>query len=104
MNITTVTARELLRDQKSILERVRATGQPAIVVTNREPQVAILPLEDMEELRRLRQKEALDKLMKLVEGIALGHTGTPLPSDLAENHDEYLAEAYEKDLNRIHQN
>lgn len=102
MNTVTVTARELLRDQKSILERIKATKQPTIVVANKEPQVAILPLEDVEELRKLRQKEALGVLIKLVDNIALESKGSPLPSDLAQQHDTYIAQALEEEVTRIH--
>ena len=90
-----INARDLLRDQKAIIDRVKETKQSAILVTHKEPQVAIIPLEELEELHRLRQKEALKQMQGLADKIAKAHKNNPLPRDLAQNHDRYFNEAYE---------
>lgn len=49
-----------------------------------------------------RNKSGAWRLLKLAEKAERENWGKNAPSDLAENHDKYLAEVLEKDLKRIH--
>jgi prevent-host-death family protein len=53
MNTMTVSARDIQRNYKAIVDCVRSTKQPAILVNNHEPQVAIVSLDDVEELTQV---------------------------------------------------
>jgi prevent-host-death family protein len=102
MNNFVVSSRDIQRRYKDIVERVKHTKHPALVVSQNEPQVAIVSLEDYEELRRIQMRKGFEELQKLAHQISEEHTDNPLPSDMSVNHDTYLAEALEKDLKRIH--
>jgi PHD/YefM family antitoxin component YafN of YafNO toxin-antitoxin module len=90
MITTTVTARDILRDYKSVFNDVRNTRRPAIVTAHKEPQVAIVSLDDLEELQRLKNKDSAKNLLDFSERARKLFTDEKLPKDLATNHDNYL--------------
>lgn len=96
MNIATVSARELLRDQAGIIKRIQETKQPLVLVNREEPQIALVPLSDLDELAMLKRREALKKLDELSAKIAQEHKNQPLPTDASINHDKYFYEAWEE--------
>lgn len=49
-----------------------------------------------------RNAQGLLELAKLAHEITKNNPGPPPPPDLAQNHNKYLAEALEADLERIH--
>jgi prevent-host-death family protein len=96
MNTTTVTVRELQRNQKDVIERVKKTKQPAVVVNQDEPQVILMPLDAAREFERLQRKEALERLLAFSEEMAVKYKDKPIPTDLSVNHDKYFAEVWEE--------
>src|SRR3954453_11031165 len=58
-----VTARDILRNYKNIITKVKDTKQPALVMSQKEPQVAIVSLEDFEKLQNLRYKNSAKSLL-----------------------------------------
>lgn len=57
----------------------------------------------LKQTQKMRpQKGGAWRLLKLAERAERENWGKNAPSDLAQNHDKYLAEALEKDLKRIH--
>ncbi len=55
MTTTIVTARDILRNYKSVFDDVKKTKLPAIVTTHKEPQVAIVSLDVLERLQGLQK-------------------------------------------------
>ncbi len=90
MTTTIVTARDILRDYKSVFNDVRKTKRPAIVTTHKEPQVAIVSLEDLQRLQRLQNKDSSKNLLDFTERARKLLKNEKLPEDLASKHDEYL--------------
>ncbi|MDD5147399.1 MAG: hypothetical protein PHV63_02520 [Candidatus Daviesbacteria bacterium] len=86
LNIITVTARDILRNYKGIFDTVKKTKQPAVVVSQKEPQVAIISLDDLERLKILKNIQSTKALLDLAGIIP---KGSGLPADLSEKHDEY---------------
>lgn len=86
MHINQITTRDLLRDYKRIVERVKRTHEPAVVVSQKEPQVAIVSLDDLEALTALRLQRSTKTLLDLAGAIP---KGSGLPADLSAKHDEY---------------
>lgn len=84
--LSTVTARDILRNYKEIFDKVKRTKQPAVVLFQKEPQVAIVSLGDLEKLKVLKNKQSTKALLDL-SGII--PKGSGLPADLSVNHDEY---------------
>ncbi|TSC87547.1 MAG: hypothetical protein G01um10147_525 [Microgenomates group bacterium Gr01-1014_7] len=82
----TVTAREMIRNYKQVFERVKKTKQPAVVIAQRKPQVAIIPLADLENLQLLKNKQSTKTLLDLAGIIP---KGSGLPADLSRKHNEY---------------
>ncbi len=64
MNITTITAREILRNYKQIFAKVKQTRQPAVVMSQKEPQVAIVSLEDLKVLESYKNKNSAKALIE----------------------------------------
>ena len=86
LNAVTITARDMLRNYKEVFNKVKKTKQPAVVVSRKEPQVAIVSLDDLEKLKILRNKQSTKALLDL-SGII--PKGSGLPADFSEKHDEY---------------
>lgn len=83
---TAITAREMLRNYKQVFEKVKRTRQPAVVMSQRKPQVAIVPLDDLEKLKTLKNKQSTKTLLDLAGAIP---KGSGLPPDLSVKHNEY---------------
>lgn len=86
LNTVTVTARDILRNYKEVFDEVKRTKQPAVVISQKEPQVAIVPMEDLEKLRQLKNKQSTKALLDLAGIIP---KGSGLPADLSKKHNEY---------------
>lgn len=86
LHTTTVTARDILRGYKEVFDKVKKTKQPAVVISQKEPQVAIVSLDDLERLSTLKNKQSTKALLDLAGIIP---KGSGLPADLSVNHDEY---------------
>lgn len=82
----TLTAREMLRNYKQVFEKIKNTKQPAVVVFQKKPQVAIVSLDDLENLKQLKNKQSTKTLLDLAGIIP---KGSGLPADLARKHNEY---------------
>lgn len=85
-----ITTRDLLRNYKRVIEKVKTTKEPAVVVSQQEPQVAIVSLADLEELRTLRDQNSGRALLKTVHRVRAALKDEQLPADLSTRHDEYL--------------
>lgn len=86
---TTITAREMLRNYRQVFDKVKRTRQPAVVTSQRKPQVAIVPLEDLENLKNLKNKQSTKALLDLAGAIP---KGSGLPADLSGEHNKYAWE------------
>ena len=86
MSIPTISARDMLRNYKGVMAKVRKTGRPVIVTNRKELQVALVSLADLELLHLAKQRKATQALLDLAGSIP---KGTGLPADLAKNHSEY---------------
>lgn len=86
---TIVTAREIARNAKAIFTRVKTTRERAVVMSQREPQVAIVPLDDLRKLEAEEQRAGTPVLLDLA-GVIPKRSG--LPADLSTHHDEYTWE------------
>lgn len=85
-NATFVTPRDILRNYKEVFEKVKTSKQPAVVVSKKEPQVAIISLDDLEKLKQLKFKQSTKALLSLAGIIP---KGSGLSADLSEKHNEY---------------
>lgn len=84
--LNTVTARDILRNYKQVFAKVKKTKQPTIVLSQKEPQVAIVPLEDLKKIETLKKRQSTKNLLDLAGIIP---KGSKLPADLSQKHDEY---------------
>lgn len=85
-NAIFVTPRDILRNYKEVFEKVKTSKQPAVVVSHKEPQVAIVSLDDLEKLKQLKYKQSTKALLSLAGIIP---KGSGLPADLSEKHNKY---------------
>jgi len=92
MNTFTVSARDIHRNYKDIVERVKLTRQPAILMSQKEPQAALVSLEDLEELKEARRKNSARALLELAQEAREVLKNENLPSDLSQRHNYYLWE------------
>lgn len=89
MQPTTVTTRDILRNYRDIINKIKDTKQPAIVMNQKEPQVAIVSLEDFERLQNLRYKNSAKSLLDTALSVRKLLNDETLPDDLSERHDFY---------------
>lgn len=86
LDTITVTARDILRNYREVFNKVKKTKQPAVVISKKEPQVAIISLDDLEILKILKNKQSTKALLDMAGIIP---KGSGLPADLSEKHDDY---------------
>jgi PHD/YefM family antitoxin component YafN of YafNO toxin-antitoxin module len=87
---TNVTTRDLLRNYKRVINQVKTTKEPAVVVSQKKPQVAIVSLADLEALRDLRHRDSGRVLRETARRVRAVLKDEHLPADLSVHHDEYL--------------
>lgn len=89
---TKVTARDILRNYKKVFANIKKTKQPTVVFSQKEPQVAIVSLEDLEKLQQLRYKNSGQTMLNIAKKVnnILVEAGEKLPNDLSTNHDYYV--------------
>lgn len=86
LDTITISTRDILRNYKEVFNRVRNTKQPAVVISKKKPQVAIVSLDDLEKLRQFKNKQSTKALLDMAGIIP---KGSGLPADLSEKHNEY---------------
>lgn len=79
MQTFNVSLREVAREQKKVFDKVRKTKQSAVVVSrDKGPQVAIVPLEDLRELEKMKAQKSVQALLELAELGEKYHTEGPI--------------------------
>ena len=92
MNTFSVSSSDIQKRYKEIVERVRETRQPALLMNNKEPQAAIVSLEDLTELQEVRRRNSAKNLLTWAAEVQELLKDEQLPSDLSSRHDYYLWE------------
>jgi PHD/YefM family antitoxin component YafN of YafNO toxin-antitoxin module len=89
---TAITSRDILRNYKGVFKRVQETKQPALFYNRKEPQVAIVSLDDYQRLQDLRRRNSGRGALKLIKEVHELLKDEHLPPDLSQRHDYYLWE------------
>lgn len=93
LNTITVTARDILRNYKEVFDKVKKTKQPAVVVSQKEPQVGIISLDDLKRLEELdnqmKYQASTQSLLETAGKVRKVLKDKNLPKDLSTNHDYY---------------
>lgn len=76
----------MLRNYKRVFEKIRQTKQPAVILSQKKPQVAIVSLDDLEKLKLMKNRQSTRALLDLAGIIP---KGSGLPGNLSEKHNEY---------------
>lgn len=85
-----ITTRDFIRNYKTVLNRVHKTRQPAVVVSHKKPQVAIVSLSDFKKLEEFKYKNSANALLDLTQKVRELLKDEKLPQDLSTRHDYYL--------------
>lgn len=88
LNTNTVPARNLQKAYKAIIHEVKTKKHAVVLTTNDEPQAAIVSLEDLEELNKIKARQANVRLLKLATDNK--ETLKELPADLREQANNIL--------------
>ena len=83
-----VPARNLQTSYKSLIEDVKTKKRAVILTTNDKPQAALVSLDDLDALKRLKSKQAAIEMLNLA--IENRETLKKLPADLREKAGEIL--------------
>lgn len=86
LDTVTITPRDILRNYRQIFDKVKTTRRPAVVVSQKKPQVAIISLDDLENLKQLKNKKSTKALLDMAGIIP---KGSGLPADLSKKHNDY---------------
>lgn len=88
INSNVIPARNLQKSYKSIIEEVKNKKKAVILTTNRQPQAAIISMEDLEKLQQAKAKQGTAEILKYVEEHKEELKG--LPANLREVADDLL--------------
>ena len=78
---TRISAREARTRFAEITDRVRYTGEPVIVEKQGRPFVAVVNLDDLDEVERLRREKAAGQFTRLAADAAHEASGTEPSED-----------------------
>lgn len=88
LNISIIPARNLQKSYKSIIDDVKSNKRPVVLTTNDQPQAAIVSLEDLEELKGAKARQASLDMLKLAAESRKELKN--LPADLRDQANEIL--------------
>lgn len=88
LNASIIPARNLQKSYKSIIEGVKTNKQAVVLTTNKEPQAAIVSLEDLERLKAAKASQAALDMLKLAAENR--EELKSLPADLREQANKIL--------------
>lgn len=86
LDTVTITPRDILRNYRQVFDKVKTTRRPAVVVSQKKPQVAIISLDDLENLKQLKNKKSTKALLDMAGIIP---KGSGLPADLSKKHNDF---------------
>lgn len=85
-NFTTI--QKVRRDYKKVVEEVVETNTPTIVISNNQPQFAIVSIEMLKNIRIPAYPQSTQGFLALAKWAEENHIKGP--KDLSENHDKYI--------------
>lgn len=93
LNTNIVTIREVLRNHKRLLERVKKTKMRVTVVSQDHPQVGIVSLDDLKRLddldKQAKYQQSTKSLLEVAKKVREVLRNEKLPEDLSTRHDYY---------------
>lgn len=95
--LTTISVRDFLRSYKDTFKKVSGSGFVVVVTNKQIPQVAVVPVKTLEEIKSKTELEKTRNLLamaKEAEEVANKYK-IKGPKDLSVNHDKYTWGPYE---------
>jgi len=95
--LTTISVRDFIRDYKTTMNNVVASGFPVVITNRQTPQVAIVNMRTLQETENriaLEKTRNLLEMAKEAERISKKYN-IKGPKDLSINHDKYTWGPYE---------
>lgn len=89
LNIQFITARKLLRDYKQVVEEVKRTKKVAVITSDKKEQVALIPVEDLQDLALGKAQKSGQALLNLSKLFGDLKKESNIPKNLAMDHDLY---------------
>jgi prevent-host-death family protein len=86
-NIQTIPARDMARNYRTIIAKIKETKEPIILSSQNQPEAAVVPMEDLTKLQELKMQESAQALAKIGQ-LAKTIKGEA-PRDLSQNLDAY---------------
>ena len=88
LNTSIIPARNLQKSYKAIIENVKTKKRMVVLTTNNKPQAALVSLEDLEELKLVKTRQAALEMLRLAADNLeeLKH----LPADLRDKTNDIL--------------
>lgn len=88
LNAYIIPARKLQKSYKSVIEEVKTKKRAVVLTTGGEPQAAIVSLEDLEQLKQTKARQAALEMLKLATESR--KELKDLPADLRERTNKIL--------------
>lgn len=87
LNTHYATIRQIQRDYKALAHEVNKTNAPTVVISNNQPQFAIISIKMLDEFQKNIAKKSAQGLIDLANWAEREHIEAP--HDLSTNHDKY---------------
>jgi PHD/YefM family antitoxin component YafN of YafNO toxin-antitoxin module len=88
LNVNYTTIREVQRNYRQVADDVNKTGMPLVVISNNQPQFAIVTMNMLQDLQKVDTANSAQGLLNLATWAEQVHTKGP--KDLSQNLDRYL--------------
>lgn len=96
----TISSRDIQRSYKSIFTRVKRTQKPVVVISNNQPQAAIISLEMLDKFTQLQQEQDLWNTIEAIQAKNANKDPDEVYKDVTEAVEEVRQKMYEESLSR----
>lgn len=88
LNTNFTTIQDVRRNYKKVVEEVEDTNTPTVVISNNQPQFAIVSIDMLKNIRVPANPQSAQGLLDLAKWAEENHIKGP--KDLSDNHDAYI--------------
>jgi len=88
LNVNYTTIRDIQRNYKQVADDVKKTNKPLVVISNNQPQFAIVSMGMLQDLQKINTANSAQGLLNLATWAEKVHTKGS--KDLSQNLDHYI--------------
>ena len=94
----TISARDIQRGYKKVFDRVKKTNQPVVVMSNNNPQGAVVSMKTLEKYKKLEQEQEFWTIVDEIRAANADKDPDEVYKDVTRDVEEVRQQLYEQSL------